>query len=434
MVLHLSKSLRVHAVLGSLMLLFVLTMPGLAQDVKITYSNWSSNPDIIRQTEAQLRQFEAQNPGVKVEFMPTTEGGTTAHANRMLAMMAGGVAPDLMMISRSDQFQFWVNDMLEPLTRYIESDPSIDWDDFLGQTQVTMNGDIWGLPEHGGGLTIRYNVGMIQEAGLADPWDLYQRGDWTLDAYLDDARRLTQDTNGDGTPDVFGSSHFRGTQQITALIASYGGQMFSDDGKKVRFGTPKAIDAMKWATDLESTYNVAGGSFDDETRAMSWICANCPFEYLATHRFDFDWNIVPPPRGPSGFRAPGGFNSLFVNSRSSHKKEAYTLAVFLTSKEIALQRVEQRAPFSPVRRSVLALADFREQYEPLHLEGWLLSATDYLTPVPSHVPDAWGLIGTLSKELARVVAGEDSLRNAVERSVDVAQARLDQAWAQLGGK
>lgn len=419
------------AVFGALMILGLLTMVAAGESVKISYSLWASDPQEINQIRERLDRFEAANPGVEVELLPTTEGGTSGHRDRMLTMIAAGTAPDLMMLSRSHQFDFWANDMLEPLTRYIDADPSIDWDDFLGHTQVTFAGEIWGIPEHGGGINFGYNIGLLERAGLADPIALYQREDWDLDAFLESARRLTQDSNGDGTPDVYGTNNFRGTQQITALVESFGGKMFSEDGRKVAFTSSEAVDALQWAIELERVYGVVGGSFADGTQAMNWICPRCVFRDVATERYEFEWNLVPPPSGPAGIKAPGGFNSLFVYSGSPHKKVAYDLAVFLTSKELQTELAQKGAIFTPVRRSTMMLPELRDQFSSVYLEGWLYGATDYLTPVPPQVPNAWTQIGTLSSNLEKVILEEASLGSVIESSAEVAQAQLDDAWKHL---
>ncbi len=419
----------VPLLLAALIVCSLAAIPAGAQDVKLTYALWAQSEE-VNQVEERLRAFEEAHPGVEVEVFAVA--GSGAFRDRILSMIAAGTAPDLFMMSRAYQFDFHGKGVFEPLDRYIQNDPNIDFDEYLGRSQIDVDGQIWGIPEHGGGLTIGYNEARFAEAGLADPWTLYKQDEWTYDTYLESARRLSRDTNGDGVNDLFGSSAWTGQQELTALVSAFGGQMFSDDGREVRFNSPESIDGLRWAMELETVYDVAGGAFGEGSLAMAWICPRCVFRDVALNSYDFDWNIVPAPRGPDGYRAPGGFNSLFVYSGSPHKQLAYELAAFLTSRDLQMELVEQKAVFTPVRRSVLLSREFRDQYADLNIEAWLQSATEYLTPVPTtHVPDAWNHAIAVRGAVLAAIAGEKGLNNAVIETADVVQAALNRDWSEL---
>lgn len=62
-------------------------------------------------------------------------------------------------------------------------------------------------------MCIGYNMEMIENAGLEDPYDLWKRGEWTWDVFLDYAQKLT---TGEGTDKVYGftSEEASGDRQL----------------------------------------------------------------------------------------------------------------------------------------------------------------------------------------------------------------------------
>ena len=51
---------------------------------------------------------------------------------------------------------------------------------------------------------LAFNKQMLDDAGLENPNDLYERGEWTWDKWLEYLKTLTQDKDGDGVTDVYG--------------------------------------------------------------------------------------------------------------------------------------------------------------------------------------------------------------------------------------
>jgi len=72
-----------------------------AEDITITYSMWVGHPSLIEPVQQNLRRFEAANPGIKVELMAIVT--LKEYRDRLLIQIAANNAPDLAMISRTDQ-------------------------------------------------------------------------------------------------------------------------------------------------------------------------------------------------------------------------------------------------------------------------------------------------------------------------------------------
>lgn len=414
------QTIRIALVFGLL-----LTLAGLqahAATTKITYAAWIGSPEEIEQTQARLRAFEAANPGVEVELfsMATTAG----YADRLITMMASGDAPDLFMLSRVNQDTFWSAGFLEPITSFVEKDPTINWPDLVGRNQVTMDGEIWGIPEHGGAFTLAFNAAHFDEAGLTRPDELYSRGEWTFETFGEYARRLSYDRNGDGENDVYGTSPLTSREILYATIEALGARVFSEDGREVLIDSPETIEAMRFVTELDHVYNAVGGVFAQGTQSMFGSCPRCTFRNWSIQAYDFEWNVVPYPKGPAGHKAGGGFNSLFVFSGSPNKELAYKLGAYLKSEELQMELARRGDVFTPTRVSVLTSREMQNSFAPLDLRAWAISSSEFLAPVALNVPGVWDHVTLLQNEMAAVARGEKEIGTTAESVAGVVRGYL----------
>jgi len=98
-----------------------------------------------------------------------------------------------------------------------------------------------------------FNADMIAKKGLESPYDLYASDKWTFTKFKEMMKTLTEDTNGDGTPEVYGMV---GNQQIeeALLFAGGGGYVSKTADGQFAFGldTPKSMAAVEYIRSLYS--------------------------------------------------------------------------------------------------------------------------------------------------------------------------------------
>ena len=175
-----------------------------------------------------------------------------------------------------------------------------------------------------GGLSNTYplgfNVQMLEENNLEDPRDLYARGEWTWDKFIEYCKVLTQDTDGDGQLDQYGFCGFA-NETFRELCFS--------NGTSVAGGTTETLtssatgEVLQLMQDMWNTYNVcypydsyAGGG--DPSNSMRnqynngnigffpiavWIQnanGNYPMESNGQGNLTWDTAYVQWPVGPSG--------------------------------------------------------------------------------------------------------------------------------------
>ncbi len=163
---------------------------------------------------------------------------------------------------------------------------------------------------------LAFNKQMLEKANLEDPRDLYARGEWTWDKFIEYATILTQDTNGDGALDQYGFAGFK---------EDVFGQLLMSNGASIASGTTEGLSSAATGEALEMFYNMYNtykvcapypeADNGDVTRYQYrdgniafWPCA----AWIAAANADYDWDgsvgatlefdtvYVQWPVGPSG--------------------------------------------------------------------------------------------------------------------------------------
>ncbi len=162
-----------------------------------------------------------------------------------------------------------------------------------------------------------FNIQMLEDAGLEDPRDLYERGEWTWDKFIEYCQVLTQDTDGDGQIDQYGYCGYE-YETLEQLMMSNGGNIAAGTTETL---TSNAVgEALQMIYDMYNTYNVCypydyDGSPSDSMRNQytqgnvaffpiaAWISSgNNDYDYNGDTgvTLSFDIAYVRWPVGPSG--------------------------------------------------------------------------------------------------------------------------------------
>ena len=113
-------------------------------------------------------------------------------------------------------------------------------------------GQIVSMPFNNSVPLLYYNVDLFKAAGL-DP----AKPPTTWDELVTAAKALTKDTNGDGKPDQWGfNTHTDTHWYFSAMLMQNGGKVLSDDGKKVVYNGPEALEALQFWGDLVNKHKV----------------------------------------------------------------------------------------------------------------------------------------------------------------------------------
>lgn len=140
--------------------------------------------------------------GCSVEIVRTNYQELTSKA---IQLILSDQSPDMVFFKMADFPNFILNGLVDDVSKYIDtSDPF--WD-YLDENPLKYRGVNYNcyVRTTSAGRTY-FNRKMFENAGLETPYELYKKNEWTWDKFLELSKELTQDTNGDGTVDVYGGT------------------------------------------------------------------------------------------------------------------------------------------------------------------------------------------------------------------------------------
>ncbi len=160
------------------------------------YPRWRETPDSIDRffwVRQQAADFERNHPGVSIEL---TELSWEHGEDKKRIAISAGVGPDI--ITGTLPVQLVESNLVEPIDDYMNAEERAD---FLSPAldALTYDGMVYGWPWYLTGNAMFLNLDLFRQLDVALPGH-----NWTTAEFLDCARKLTRDINGDGVPDIHG--------------------------------------------------------------------------------------------------------------------------------------------------------------------------------------------------------------------------------------
>ncbi|WP_067135196.1 ABC transporter substrate-binding protein [Microtetraspora malaysiensis] len=267
-----------------------------------------------------VKEFTAANPTIKVEL---DVAPYVKFFERLRTQIAGGQAPQVWLSDGVLVQEFAARGALADLTDRVKT---VNADDYSGiELNRDAKGRIYGFPQGAQTPVLFYNKKLFADAKVAEP-----TADWTYDDLAAAAKKLTKDTNGDGKPDTYGFRTYSPgfTESWWPIIKAYGGDIVTDDNRKVVVDSPQSKAALDWmlgtmgkdgfAPDFATTEGLGKGVvhtlFATGRVAMSYgIYART----LPATSAGVDFGVAPLPKGPSGRGNVAIVNSWVVNKKAS---------------------------------------------------------------------------------------------------------------------
>lgn len=164
-----------------------------------------------------------------------------------------------------------------------------------------------------GTYPLGFNMQLLEEYNLEDPRELYKRGEWTWEKFIEYCQTLTQDTDGDGQIDQYGYCGYE-NETLEQLMMSNGASIATTTTETL--SSAATGEALQMMYDMYNTYNIAypydfDGTPSDSMRIQYregnigfwpiavWI-ANAGGDYGVEDKLGFDTAYVRWPVGPSG--------------------------------------------------------------------------------------------------------------------------------------
>lgn len=265
------------------------------------------------------------------------------------------------------------------IEKFIKSDPDVNMDAFpqAPLADCYYNGTPFSLPARAGVNIMYYRKDLFKQAGLTTPK--------THQEYLEAAIKLTKDTDGDGKPEIYGTSfavQFPGTTTVSFanFLWTAGGQYLDEKFKHSALMKPESIYAGRFVVDLLRKYYVVPEGvlgwceWVEELEAFLRGDVAIYFAYSPRVLIVEDptrskvagkvgYDVIPLKEGVE--KTPGvyyyvGWN-FAINGASQKKGAAWELIKYLSSYETQ-KYLALEAANGPTRKDVMMDPDFEKVY------------------------------------------------------------------------
>ena len=306
------------------------TTPGETSDIDVAGYNFTivGNGDVFpqenedgsysSQTEEQLADELAaleERLGITLEQVEYTSDNRLEQVTT--AALGGLKIGDLLWLRQRDFFPAAKANALLPLDDPQLVDAGLNYQDETRWYQPVMEwtqlfDHPWGLVVASEyiaaqtGYFVTFNKELCSSAGYDDMYQLVRDMEWTWDVYREIARETTRDTDGDGTPDIWGTGATAwGNEAVTNGVQFIG----EVDGKwQMTIDSEAGVEALQFLYDLnygdgtrwdadsgECREGFANGMVTFNWANMGHINGSSEVVFNSEH----DYGIIPMPKGPN---------------------------------------------------------------------------------------------------------------------------------------
>jgi len=318
-------------------LMLIVLMCGflLAGPIKITL--WYSQTGIYSQTLLDIvKEFNELHKG-EIVVEPVYAGSYTNTMQKLLAAMVGGDLPTIAQIEQSRVGQFIESGAIQCLEDFIAKDPDFQkqLSDFFPRLLESCKyyGKLYGLPLNTSTPLLYYNKDLFRKAGL-DP----NKPPKTWSELYEYAKKIS--ALGD---DIYGYRVDAADWLIEAYIWQFGGEIISEDGKKILVDNPGTLEAWKFFQKMVRekvavfSGGKAGNALDLSGKIGMVVRSTGSLGYLKRNvKWDLGATLMPYEKRavvPIG----GGNLYIFASRPEKEKKAAWEFLKFVVSPKNTLK-------------------------------------------------------------------------------------------------
>lgn len=323
-------------------------------------SNWDvPEADSYRLLDQAIEHFEKEHPHVHVTY---ESGIRKDQYEEWLAQKTmKDDMPDLFFIPSELFTSLAKNGSLENLDTYVKQED----EHFLSSYYKTslqegmLEETMYALPYESVPSLMFVNKTLLEEEGIPMP-----SKDWTWDDFYEICKKVTKDTNHDGTIDQFG--YYGYTWQQAAY--SNGAQFYDEVHHQVNLDDARVKDAIEFLRKCTWLHDerITSQSFD------KGLVAFCPMNYSTYRTYmpypwrvkkysSFEWDSIPFPKGPQGMNT-SVIDTLMIamSSRSDHKALAWEFMKYVSSDETFQKQLAISSQGVSVLPSIMEDKDVKE--------------------------------------------------------------------------
>lgn len=229
-----------------------------AEEVVLEFPSWqATEPGFQEFWEEAVGEFEKRHENVKINLYQVP---FDSYVDTLTTLYAANTPPQITHIPSRYFAQFSDLGWFEPLNGRLEQTEILDkWSSL--QEGLAVDGEYYGVLLLGNGYSMYYNKAMFDEAGVELPTD--------VNSFMEAAKALTKDENGDGDPEVYGFGACQVTDtnfynEATSFLVGMGGK-WCEDGDLTPMTSAKTAEALKLYQSLfQNNYTPVGLSVEQK--------------------------------------------------------------------------------------------------------------------------------------------------------------------------
>ena len=162
-------------------------IPGRGEDA-LTITVFGTAQDAV-QRQGLVDGFQKLHPDIPVRIVAVQGQDWGSYFAKILTMVAAGTPPDVV-TTATEGTQLFASRMAYPIDEFVQRDAA-DMKEYFDDVHPSLiesflyKGNLFQLPDNFNAANVFYNTSALERAGLERPND-----DWTLDDFLDVARKM----------------------------------------------------------------------------------------------------------------------------------------------------------------------------------------------------------------------------------------------------
>jgi multiple sugar transport system substrate-binding protein len=383
-------------------------------------------PAEIKVIEDLVAGFKEVHPDVKINIIAVPSQGD--HMSKLSAAFAAGNPPELWLLNYRRYGQFAARDVIEPAGVLLQKSQVLKEDMFYPQPLEAFRykGVLQCIPQNISSLVVYYNKDLFTQYNVPFP-----TRDWTWDDFLNTAKALTKDTNGDGTNDIHGLGVPPQIIRVAPFVWQNGGEIVDDPDKPTQFTLMEgpAREAVDFFMNLQLVHKVVPTEAEEkaedmESRFMNGRLAMFMASRVATPQFrqikGFEWDVAWLPRNKQ--RASILHSDAYCISKqvSQEKKDIAWAFVEYSQGPVGQARVARLGRTVPSLKQVAESPVFLEPTEPPANSRVFLDAIPEMRLVP--ILSTWPRIENMANaELEEAFYGNIAVDEALAKLTELSK-------------
>lgn len=362
---------------------------------------------------------------VKVSAIPTLDDYMT----RLAASFAGGNPPDVFLLNYRRFAQFAPTGVLDPLGTRLAQSTTLHAADFYPEALAayTYQGTVQCLPLSISSMEVYYNPEMFARQNVPLP-----TADWTWQDFLNAARALTLDTNGDGRPDQFGVGMEPNMTRLAPFVWERGGEITDSPTQPTRLTLDESAgrDALQFFAELSLVHRVVPTEAEEQAEELEDYFMEGRMAMFVGPRDDtamfrtiknLTFDVAPMPRDKQAATLLTS-DGYCLAAGARHKEPAWDFLQFAAGPDGQTIAAKQGRSVPSLKSVAVSPAFLDPTQAPAHSQVYL-DAIPMLHQVPQS--PAWPAVErAFDQELERAFYGTAPIEQALQIAIDLSRAEF----------